>query len=288
MRFLSVLAITAMMMVIITVYLLTQKMSEEENHIHAIAFDPAEPGVYYIATHTILIKHGEIAEDIGDYGTDYMGFTIASDGVFYSSGHSNGIELGFRKSSDKGLSWETIAYEGEDFHDIVTSYADPNVIYAWDTPPHSFLTVSTDGGNTWAERNTTGIIKSFFGLGADHQNPDRVYAATLYGVMVSNDFGENWESLESLENTPTVVVVDDPQTSGVMYVSTNKKGLLKTEDDGKSWVDFNEGLPSASENIVVFMAINPYNSSDIFALLKHGGIYRYDGKRWALTDLDVE
>lgn len=289
MRLFSVGALVAAILVLAAGFFLIQKITHEEEHIHAIAFDPTESGVYYFATHHVLIKHGKEVKEVGEYGTDYMGFTIASDGTFYSSGHSREVEdLGFRKSVDKGLSWQTIAYEGEDFHDIVTPYADPNVIYAWDTPPHSFLTVSRDGGKTWSERNTTGIVKSFFGLGVDHQEPGTAYAATLYGVYVSKDYGVTWEPIKSLENIPTVVVADDPKYPGVMYVSTSKQGLLKTEDNGLTWKDYNDGLPNASEDIVVLISINPVNSSDIFALLKHGDVYMYKGNKWILTNLGIK
>ena len=115
-----------------------EKIVEDKNHIHALAFDLTQPGVMYVATHYYLEKidlQTGRREQLGKYGDDYMGFVIAGDGMFYASGHSPQVaNVGIRKSADKGKTWETLAYEGYDFHDMtVSSATDIQNVYAWST-----------------------------------------------------------------------------------------------------------------------------------------------------------
>lgn len=94
-----------------------QGVSKEEDHIHAIAFDPTDAATMYIATHHTLLKRSDSQNtQVGEYGNDLMGLVVAADGSFYTSGHSTSIpDVGIRKSVDKGKSWQTLAYEEKIF-----------------------------------------------------------------------------------------------------------------------------------------------------------------------------
>ena len=79
----------------------------------------------YLATHNGLFKKnvGTGWTLVGSETTDLMGFTIsqAREGVMYSSGHPAAMNgnLGFRKSIDGGITWQTISYVKDqpvDFH----------------------------------------------------------------------------------------------------------------------------------------------------------------------------
>lgn len=260
---------------------------ENQNHIHSVAFDPTEEGVLYLGTHYFLEKYtGTQKEQIGRYGDDFMGFVIAQDGSFYSSGHSPTVRnVGIRKSTDKGQTWTTLAYEGLDFHDMASSYADPNVVYAWSTPP-PFLTISTDGGKTWNEKGNT-LGKDLYALAADHQNAAILYAGTLFGLFISEDQGKMWQEVLPLVNYPILAVADDPKKEGVTYVSTYNNGILKTTDNGITWSEMNNGLPRGKENAVGILTVNPHNASEVWGATAHGQIYQYGGSLWEKTDIEV-
>ncbi len=260
-----------------------------ENHIHSLAFDPTEEEVLYIGTHYFLEKYqGTQTERLGRYGDDFMGFVIATDGLFYSSGHSPTVRnVGIRKSTDKGQTWTTLAYEGLDFHDIAVGNADPNVIYAWSTPPEPFLTLSTDTGKTWTKAGNT-LGKDLYSLAADHQQADTLYAGTLFGLFVSEDLGKTWQEVLPLVNDPILAVADDPKKEGVMYVSTYLGGILKTTDNGITWSDMNVGLPPRKEDALRILTVNPHNASEVWGATAHGQIYRYDGSSWKKTDIGVK
>ena len=254
-----------------------QGIVEENNHIHAIAFDPTELEVMYVATHHYLekidLESGD-KERIGRYGDDFMGFVIASDGTFYSSGHSPDVaNVGIRKSTDKGKTWQTLAYEGYDFHDMAVSPADTPIIYAWSTPPREFLTVSGDGGNNWNEVETKGLKGSILSLGTDHQRKDVLYAGTLYGLFFSDNEGKNWQEITALKNNPVIAIADDPVTEGIIYISTARQGVLKTKNSGKLWEELNQGSGGIQENLPISLTVNSHIPEEVYAITKHSKIY---------------
>lgn len=259
---------------------------EQENHLHALAFDPLEPGALYVATHYFLEKHADRnKERIGIYGDDFMGFSIAKDGTFYSSGHSPSIpNVGIRNSIDKGGSWQSLGYEGLDFHDLAISYANSNVVYAWSTPPEKVLVVSKDAGEEWEE------VKTYFqqvllALAADHQQENTLYAGTLSGLFSSQDYGKTWEEAEELKKAAIFAIADDPATAGVMYISTHNRGILKTTDRGIAWQEMNLGLPAPTENPLLFLTVNPHNTTEVFGITKHSEIFKYTGEEWRKVEL---
>lgn len=265
---------------LVVAFLLTFAIREqnsmvEENHIHVIAYDPTDPSSLYIATHYVLERKGaESKEQVGERGDDFMGLVIALDGTFYSSGHlPTGENVGIRKSADKGKTWEILAYEGEDFHNMAISYATSSVVYAWSTPPTEFLTMTHDAGKHW-QIVSTPFNRSIFALAADHQNSSILYAGAVSGLYVSFDSGMSWNATSV--KGPVVAIADDAINGGVMYVS-QQNGVFRSRDDAKTWESFNEGL--SNNDIVVFLAVNPHNS-DVVALTKHGRVYVSRGDVW--------
>jgi|SRR3989344_1789986 len=251
--------------------------SEEKNHIHTIAFDPTEKDSFYLGTHHNIMNYkGQTkVKDIGN--DDFMGLIIAKDGSFYSSGHSLNIEnVGIRKSIDKGKTWEVLAYSGMDFHDMTTSNRNKDIIYALSTPPEEIFVLSRDGGNSWNEIKSD-LKQIIFTLEADHQKENVIYAGTIFGIYKSEDYGETWKSLSPLVNISIVAIADDPLEEGIIYASTYTNGVIKTIDNGKTWFDFNKGLP---KEIVILLDIDPFDTSKIFAITKNEEIYFHNGLQW--------
>lgn len=250
---------------------------EEGNHIHSLAFDPTEGEIMYLATHYYLekinLKTGE--KQRFSQGQDYMGFVITSDGTFYASGHSPQVaNVGIRKSTDKGKTWTTLAYEGVDFHDMAISYANPKVIYAWSTPPEEFLTVSMDGGEIWEKvLEMNGLQGSIFALEADEQQPEKLYAGTLFGLFISEDGGKNWVGEDSLKSVPIVALVDDPLQEGKLTVATADK-ILQTVDGGKTWQGIT-GNFNQKEEMFVFLTTD-LATEKAYGVTKHSKVYVFE------------
>ena len=267
---------------------------EEGNHIHALAFDPTEPGAMYVATHHYLEKW--------DLGTgkkerlgndDYMGFVIASDGTFYSSGHSLAVSnVGIRKSSDKGRTWQTVAYEGIDFHDMVVDYYDPKQIYAWSTPPDSFLAAYNQWTDQWQNITPLGLPGEILSLAAEQVSSEdverdqwaltTVYAGTLYGLFFSVDGGRTWKQDTTLENVPVIAIADTLAVDGVLTVATPDHILQKIEknEGGKrerAWQDITANFNQKKEGITF---LTTADRVAVYGVTKHSKIYRYLEGNW--------
>lgn len=119
-------------------------------HVHGLGIDPLD-GRLYIATHHGLFRDGAAGlEKVGTSAAadrDLMGFLVAGPGVFLASGHPSPREaapnpLGLVRSTDGGLSWQTVALGGEvDFHALDQG---PEGIYGVDA--EGSLRFSRDSG----------------------------------------------------------------------------------------------------------------------------------------------
>ncbi|MBS3126692.1 hypothetical protein J4228_00845 [Candidatus Woesearchaeota archaeon] len=259
-----------------------EKIVEDKNHIHALAFDLTQPGVMYVATHYYLEKidlQTGRREQLGKYGDDYMGFVIAGDGMFYASGHSPQVaNVGIRKSADKGKTWETLAYEGYDFHDMtVSSATDIQNVYAWSTSPKQIFVVSDDEGKSWQEVAQKQEIGTIYVVEADKQQPETLYAGNLYGLHVSKDGGSTWTQEAALTNIPVIAITDDPVQEGKVTITTAET-ILQSTDDGKTWQEISEGF-NQKEEVIIFLTTDP-TTEKIYGVTKHSKVYVFEEQKW--------
>lgn len=166
-------------------------------HVHGLGVNPAD-GALYVATHTGLFRlDGDDAERVADRYQDTMGFTVVGPDRFLASGHPGVSDedlraegkrplLGLIESTDAGRSWSVRSLLGDaDLHTIVVG---DDVIVAYDSTGRRVL-ASSDDGRTWDTRSQ----KSLLGLAVDPDEPQRLAAITLDGVLeTSNDGGRTW------------------------------------------------------------------------------------------------
>lgn len=116
---------------------------------------------------------------------------------------------------------------------------------------------STDAGITWARIgfNQVGADGNFVGLSP--LTPGFMYAVTDSGVFKSVDGGTDW----TLVRIPGGRVVFDPVNPATHYLLSFSEGLLKSSDNGQTWVLMNKGLGEAIPNA---LAIDPVNSSNLY------------------------
>jgi hypothetical protein len=202
-------------------------------HVHGLGVDPAD-GALYVAGHYGLFKvtSPTTMTRVADRNQDHMGFTIAGPKTFLASGHpsaedvSPGVppHLGLIKSTDSGATWKTISEHGSaDFHSIQPA---GDSIYAFDSQT-SKIWRSLDGGATW----TQGTQEKVIDLGADADEPSRVYVTTPDGLKMSEDGGVNFTDVAK---APLLSHVD--VLSGGWLVGPGADGKIHTsQDDGKTW-----------------------------------------------------
>ncbi|MGH6894977.1 MAG: WD40/YVTN/BNR-like repeat-containing protein [Geminicoccaceae bacterium] len=111
----------------------------------------------------------------------------------------------------------------------------------------------------------------------------KAYPRALYR---SSDSGRGWTPVplpSSVEDGSIAAVATPAEGQGVLYVAGPGLGVLRSEDNGGSWIAQNDGLPSRD---VVAFATHADQPDTLYALIADSGIYRSQdaGKSWRLMD----
>lgn len=163
-------------------------------HIHGLGVEPSDDSLL-IATHDGLLRSANgstSAERVGEVADDLMGFSVVGERDYVSSGHpapaaGGPANLGLRRSTDGGISWEQVSLDGEaDFH-VLRGRGDSVVGMQGH---EQGLFASANRGENWIQRS---LPEPAADLAIDPDDPDRVVASTASGVYVSNDLGAGWK-----------------------------------------------------------------------------------------------
>ena len=150
---------------------------------------------------------------------------------------------------------------------------------------------STDNGETWASVNNGLICTATSSIGI---NSDGDVFTGLGGgghIFRSTDNGDAWTKVHSNINMLyTAVWALAINSADYIFASTTTEGVLRSMDNGESWVHVNNGLTDTS---VSDLTISP--GEDLFAATLSSGIFRSidNGNSWqqinnGLTTLDVQ
>lgn len=202
-------------------------------HVHGLGIDPAD-GALYVAGHHGLFKitSPATATRVADRDQDHMGFTITGPKTFLASGHPSPEDissehpphLGLIKSADSGRTWKTLSEDGSaDFHSIQPA---GDHLYAYDSQT-SKVWRSIDGGATWSQ----GAEEKVIDLGANAEQPSRIYATTPDRLKVSEDGGVNFRHVTK---APLLSHID--VLTGDVLVGAGAEGRIHiSQDSGKTW-----------------------------------------------------
>ena len=238
----------------------------KETHIHGLAVDPQDPSRLFIATHhgLFVVDPSGQARRVSEV-QDFMGFTPhpADEKTLYASGHpAGGGNLGIVVSNDGGATWRQISPGADgpvDFHQMTISPADPKVIYG----AYGYLQVSRDGGGTWEKVGRAPL--DLIDLAASALDPDRLYAATDSGLLVSRDGGRKWQP-QAFEGE-TVSLIE--AAHGRLYAAVIGRGLMTAEDvEEPNW---RELAAAPGSGIILHLAARPSGSNQLYAA-DHGSI----------------
>lgn len=208
-------------------------------------------GTLYLATHNGLFKKADSGwELIGNEKSDLMGFVIspAREGVIYSSGHPASMagNLGFRKSTDGGQTWQTISAVTSspvDFHAMDASAVDENLIYGSPGGGNDIY-ITHDEGKTWERLSPPAQLTS---LAADPEDANVVYAGTTEGLFVSNNQGKSWQKVDA--DLLKAAVTGLGFSGNILYAyampSQGDGYIAKSSDSGQTWAKTDGQIPSA-------------------------------------------
>jgi len=247
-------------------------------HIHGIAVNRAGSAKLLIATH-----HGLFAVDEAGTATlvspvqDYMGFSPdpADPLTYYASGHPpGGGNLGFLATKDGGASWTQISpgLNGPvDYHAMDVSPADPKTIYG----AYDGLQVSRDGGRNWTIAGS--LPEGLIAIAASALEPDRIFAATQTGLLVSADGGASWAPLQ-FPGEPVSVI--ETGTDGALFAFVVGRGFVSANERAPGeWTvlskDFGEAIP-------LHLAVDPKDGKTLYAATHTNAVLTSQdgGARW--------
>ena len=143
------------------------------------------------------------------------------------------------------MTWESVSLRAEvDFHDLdAVELPDGQLrIYGYDATAGT-VKASSDSGESWDD----GAALELRDLAADPASPDRVYATTPKGVMVSNDRGL---SFLPVPGAPALYLLTLAHDSG-QFIGVDAEGTMWTSDDGATWSERGQtaGVPEALEYV---------------------------------------
>lgn len=206
-------------------------------HIHGLAV--AADATPYVATHGGLVRRsGDGWEYASTDRNDHMGFIMdPTGGTMWRSGHSaSRPSLGVETSTDGGATWTRLSDVLDppvDFHAMAVSYADPSVLYGWDSGGRGLFR-SEDAGTTWTKLEPTGLPDPrVFALAAPAEQ-DVVYAGTPAGLFTSHDRGETWTAVSGYDGGAVTAIGCDPGDPAHLLVAGDA-GIVRTTDGGGTW-----------------------------------------------------
>ena len=146
------------------------------------------------------------------------------------------------KTSDGGLTWVSIKQgmiDDSDLFSILVDPVTPAVVYA---SACSGIYKSENAGGLF--RKVQGIPYSARRtrvLKQDPTAPQVVYAGTTEGLWKSSDAGKTWKRMTGTNLIVNDVLVDPRQPSHVL-LATDRGGVLRSEDGGRSFVPSSRGF----------------------------------------------
>ena len=149
------------------------------------------------------------------------------------------------KSVDAGTSWKNIYAAPDPVLKIVQDVANENLLYALTTSGN--ILRSKDGGANFEEitSNTNDALKSFGSsnsaiVEADPSVANRVYLAGSAGILVSDDAGNKWRLIPTLNKAdtfPVKALAINPQNPKELICGA-AQAIYKSVDGGNNWSTF--------------------------------------------------
>lgn len=171
------------------------------------------------------------------------------------------------KTDDCARTWKTVFTDTEK-NILVTSvdvdHFNANNVYL--TLSRGDLIKSSNKGTSWQTIHRFGARVNKFVI--DPSDSRRMYAdVAKIGISRSDDSGVKWESIKDLfkEYKMNGVVVDIELLKEVpnLILLATEKGILKSDDRGKTWKQLSL-IPPANDASIVSLAVNPKNTNEIY------------------------
>lgn len=232
----------------------------EWRHVHGLGINPDDRNILYIATHGDFYQSvsGGPPVKVDKVRADYMAFNAppVSGVPLYASGHpSSGGNTGLIKSTDGGITWESVSKVLEppvDFHAMAISKHDPNVLIGFDSGGRG-LFKTNDAGKNWETLEYPEYISA---LAISPNDSQVIFAGTGKGIFKSDD-GNTWSQINTYKGLTVFAMAFDDE--GTLFASVDTFGLVKSNDFGESWEDLSSidltvtSIAPDSQNKVIYV-----------------------------------
>jgi len=241
-------------------------------NVRAVAVDPDAKCIIYIASANKVYKSTDCnrtwAQIYYDNDTKTTIDTIAID-HYNSSNIYIGTSRGeIIKSSNRGVSWQTLSRFNDKLKKIVISSHDSRIIFA--ATAKKGIHRSSDSGKTWVDLSEKlkkfKEGKNFRDLVIAEAEPKLVFLATYYGLLKSTNNGDTWSDIKLItpEKKATInAIAVSPKNAKEIYYVTNTT-FYRSLDGGENWTT--KKLPTARAGWKLL--IDPENTDTIYMGVK--------------------
>ncbi|WP_300513961.1 c-type cytochrome [Aliiroseovarius sp.] len=136
------------------------------------------------------------------------------------------------------------------------------------------IRLSADGGLNWTSLETT--PENTFSVALSGAEPNRIFASTMNGVLVSEDNGESWQESYSSEAPATVVT---SLSGGRIAAFVYGTGLVMADETSLDWQVVGTGF---EDRYLRALTEDPASPDTLYAVVDTGAILlsRNGGKSW--------
>ena len=204
--------------------------------------------------------------------------------LFLASCLTIGLLLKAPSAAPEPYKWGNVCFEGGGFvSGIITSKTQPGLVYARTDVGGAYRWDST--GGRWiplmdfVSQLDVGLLGTE-ALALDPQDPRRLYilAGTEYFsdgktmIFRSNDYGQTFDTVNvtslfkahgnGMGRQTGEKLAVDPQNSAILFCGSRTKGLFKSSDTGKTWIqvpgtEVTAGNSLVSDNGISFIIFDP-------------------------------
>ena len=252
--------------------------------VRALALAPSDPQTIAAGTLTgvFLSRDGGAAwtritpkghADLRNFGS--LAFDPADPRVIYA-----GTRHLAWKTVDGGTTWDPIHRGMLDDSDVMTLTPDPEDPRTVFATACSGIYRSTEGGASWtklqgipfAARRT----RAFTRLGDD---PNVLLAGTTQGLWISEDGGASWSRTTSKDLVINAVIA---RPGGSILLGTEGAGVLRSSDQGRTWVASNTGFSERFVSKLLFDTVDDRLIVVVWGPPGYGGVFVAQGAtgRW--------
>jgi|GEM_PF-1610558 photosystem II stability/assembly factor-like uncharacterized protein len=232
-------------------------------------FKSTDFGDHWKAVNTVNVTTGQPAANLSNIEVLFLKFDPINSKTIYVSASGSGMY----KSIDDGETWTATTLKTGSYPALAIDTRNTKVFY---TLKGNTVLKSVDDMATWFTSYVeTRPGQSLLDLAIDTKQPNIVYAATTSSIIISKNYGNDWD-LSEWKTTPISRLYMSEKNSQTIYVLTSK-GISKSTDGAKTWVDLAPSLAKFTGATKIYWSIFDPKTEAMLISTKYGLLRSMDG-----------